>query len=355
MVARVRRVVATSGNQNNEVGVPLTLLALESDSEAAVVEMGMRGRGQIEALTAVAEPDVGIITNIHPVHLELLGTLEGVASAKAELLYGLRPGGVAVVPAGCAPLEPHLPGCKCRVLSFGVGPEVPGADVTGWLEEQGDEERAAWVLHWPEGEARIETAHLASYTLENAIAAATACYGAGLPMEDCAKGIADVSFSAGRGEIIEVGSLCLIDDTYNANPAAMQMAVDDLARLGASRKARVVAVLGDMLELGPDTERFHEEIGTYAAEAGIRVLWGVGPLSKATVEGFRKWWGATERSGKGWNTGHVDSSEDTAPVVDSLCPGDVGLFKASRGVQLEKMVSRVVAESASGRWTDGPD
>lgn len=355
MVARVRRVVATSGNQNNEVGVPLTLLALESDSEAAVVEMGMRGRGQIEALTAVAEPDVGIITNIHPVHLELLGTLEGVAAAKAELLAGLQPGGVAVVPAGCAPLEPHLPGCRCRVLSFGVGPEGAGVDVTGWLEKQADLEGAVWVLRWPEGEARIETDDLPSYTLENAIAAAAACYGAGLSMEDCAQGIADVRFSAGRGEIIEVGGLCLIDDTYNANPAAMRMAVDGLVRLAASRKARAVAVLGDMLELGPDTESFHEEIGTYAAEAGIQMLWGVGPVSEATVEGFRNWWRAKERSGEAWSSGNVDSSETVAPVVDSLRPGDVVLFKASRGVQLDKMVSKVVAESASGRWTDGPD
>jgi len=298
---------------------------------------------------------VGIITNIHPVHLELLGTLEEVAAAKAELLTGLEPAGVAVVPARCAPLEPHLLGCGCRVLSFGVGPEVSGADVTGWLEKQGDEEGVVWVLRWPEGEARIETAELSSYTLENSIAAATACYGAGLPMEECAKGIADVRFSAGRGEIVEIGSLCLIDDTYNANPAAMRMAINDLVRLAASRKARAVAVLGDMLELGPNTERFHEEIGIYAAEAGIQVLWGVGPVSKATVEGFRKWRRAKERSREGWNTGHVVSSENVAPVVDSLRPGDVVLFKASRGVQLEKMVSRVVAESASGRWTDGPD
>ncbi len=104
----MRRVVATAANQNNEVGVPLTLLSVEPDTEAVIVEMGMRGRGQIAALARVAEPDIGVITNIHPVHLELLGTLEGIAEAKAELVAGLRPGGVAVVPGECGALQPHL-------------------------------------------------------------------------------------------------------------------------------------------------------------------------------------------------------------------------------------------------------
>ena len=120
MVARVRKVVATSGNQNNEVGVPLTLLRLEVGTQAAIVEMGMRGIGQIAELTAVAEPDVGVITNVHPVHLELLQTLDKVAQAKAELVLGLRPGGVAVVPASCRALEPYLESCACRLVRFGV-------------------------------------------------------------------------------------------------------------------------------------------------------------------------------------------------------------------------------------------
>jgi UDP-N-acetylmuramoyl-tripeptide--D-alanyl-D-alanine ligase len=161
MVGRVRKVVATSGNQNNEVGVPLTLLAVEPETEAVVVEMGMRGRGQIAELATVTEPDVGVITNVHPVHLELLGTLDNIAQAKAELVAGVRPGGTVVIPAGCGPLEECLARCSCRILRFAAGgiadgaetggAEGAGIDVRGWLEPA-DGEGWTLVLRWPEGD-----------------------------------------------------------------------------------------------------------------------------------------------------------------------------------------------------------
>jgi UDP-N-acetylmuramoyl-tripeptide--D-alanyl-D-alanine ligase len=362
MVGRVCRVVATAGNQNNEVGVPLTLLSMVPGTEAAVVEMGMRGRGQIAELARVAEPDVGIITNVHPVHLELLGTLENVAQAKAELAAGLRPGGAAVVPVDCGPLEPWLACCSCRLVRFGAGGAAPGADaactdvagadVYGWLEPAG-EDGHAWVLRWPEGETRVATGYLPKHTLENAVAAAAACYAAGLPVEQCAAGLADVRLSDGRGQTLEVGGLCVIDDTYNANPAAVCAAVDYLVRLAAARGGRAVAVLGDMLELGPDAERFHEQTGADVARAGVGTLWGVGPLSEATVRGFRRWWEENGRSGQEWGAEHVGSSEDAGPVVAGLRAGDVVLVKASRSVRLEKVVIRVVDEATAGRWGGG--
>ncbi len=138
MVGRVRRVVATAGNQNNEVGVPLTLLSIEPETEAVVVEMGMRGRGQIADLARVAEPDVGLITNVHPVHLELLGTLEGIAEAKAELVGGVRSGGTAVVPADCALLRPFVAERPVGWCVSGSDDSRCEAEVHGWLE-------------WPEG------------------------------------------------------------------------------------------------------------------------------------------------------------------------------------------------------------
>jgi UDP-N-acetylmuramoyl-tripeptide--D-alanyl-D-alanine ligase len=353
MVGRVQRVVATANNQNNEVGVPLSLLAVEPDTQAVVVEMGMRGRGQITDLARVAEPDVGLVTNVHPVHLELLGTLESIAAAKAELVAAVKPGGTAVVPADCVPLDPHVAEVACRVVRFGVGSKAPGADVQGWLEGGQAEDRQSWVLRWPGGQTRIETPYLPRHTLENAVAAAAACYAAGLPVEKSAAGISDVEFTGGRGGVVRLGGLCIIDDTYNASPAAVRVAVDDLIRRASRQQGRAVAVIGDMLELGSQSEKFHEEIGAYAASAGVRALWGVGPRARATVEGFERWWRANEGDEADWSAGHVDSSEETSPVVAGLRPGDVVLFKASRNVRLENMVGRVVDEAAAGRWGSG--
>jgi UDP-N-acetylmuramoyl-tripeptide--D-alanyl-D-alanine ligase len=349
MIARVRTVVATAGNQNNEVGVPLTLLSIGPETEAVIVEMGMRGRGQIADLARSAEPDVGIITNVHPVHLELLGTIEGIAEAKAELVAGLRPGGVAVVPAECGPLRPHMERAACRVVRFGVGRQAGEADVRGWLEERDGDAGQSWVLQWPEGEVGVETPYMSEHQVENAVAAVAACYAAGLPVKECAEGVVDVEYSSGRGQTCCVGGLFIIDDTYNANPAAVRAALDELARTAAKRGGRAVAILGDMLELGPDAERFHEEAGAYAATVGVRALWGVGPLSRATVKGFRRQWEQTGESGVEWSAGHVPSSEETSSVMAGLRPGDVILFKASRSMRLEKMAARVTAEAQMGR------
>jgi UDP-N-acetylmuramoyl-tripeptide--D-alanyl-D-alanine ligase len=345
MVGRVRRVVATAGNQNNEVGVPLTLLSIEPETEAVVVEMGMRGRGQIAGLARVAEPDVGVITNVHPVHLELLGTMQGIAEAKAELVAGVRPGGAAVVPADCALLRPFCAGAASRVVRFGVEDGGREAEVRGWLEWPVGAEVAVFVLRWPEGEARIETAPMAAHQVENAVAAAAACYAAGLPVGECAAGIADVRFSAGRGDIIDVQGLCIVNDTYNANPAAVRAALDDLMRLAARRTGRPVAVLGDMLELGPEEARYHEEVGAYAATVGVRALWGVGRLARATVEGYRREMEAQKRPSADWCAGHVDSCEESSSVSSGLRRGDVVLFKASRSLRLETMVNMIVEEA----------
>jgi UDP-N-acetylmuramoyl-tripeptide--D-alanyl-D-alanine ligase len=345
MVGRVRRVVATAGNQNNEVGVPLTLLSIESETEAVIVEMGMRGRGQIADLARVAEPDVGLITNVHPVHIELLGTVEDVAEAKAELVAGVRPGGTAVVPADCELLRPFTTSAACRVVRFGVGDQGCDAEVHGSLARHEREDAAVFVLRWPEGEARIETAPLPMYQVENAVAAAAACYAAGLPVAECAAGIADVRFSAGRGDIIEVQGLCIVNDTYNANPAAVRAALDDLMRLATRRSGRPVAVLGDMLELGPEQARYHEEVGAYAAALGVRALWGVGRLARATVEGYRREMEARKRPHADWCAGHVESCEESSSVSSGLQRGDVVLFKASRSLRLETMVSGIIEEA----------
>lgn len=354
MLGKTRRVAGTVGNQNNEVGVPLTLLGVEPDTQAVVTEMGMRGLGQIAALAAVAEPDVGVITNVHPVHLELLGTIEAIAEAKAELLAGVKTGGVAVVPADCAPLERCLEHCSPRVVRFGMAEDKCEADVVGRIEgDEGSAERR-FTLRWPEGEAYITTGRVARHTLENSVAAAAACYAAGLPVAECLPGIAEVELSQGRGQVKDIGGLYIIDDTYNSNPAGARAALDDLAQVAVGCKGRPVAVLGDMLELGADWERFHVDVGRYAAETGVRVLWGVGPLAAAITEGFRDWWQSTGAREPEWAAGHVESSDTWRPVLSSLRPGDVVLFKASRSVRLENVVRRVVEEAANGATGGSP-
>ncbi len=360
MVGRVREVVATSGNQNNQVGVPLTLLRLEAGTQAAIVEMGMRGIGQIAELTAVAEPDIGVITNVYPVHLELLHTLDRVAQAKAEVLLGLRPGGMGVVPADCGALEPYLSSCPCQLVRFGVDQACGGkgsgrdvvADVSGRLESSPD---CRWrlALRWPGGETVISTECMPMHAVENAVAAVAACFAAGLPVAECARGLTDAVMSQGRGQVIEAGGVCVIDDSYNANPAAVGAAIEELARLASERGGRAVAVLGDMLELGPKAERYHEQAGEQAATAGVSVLWGVGPLSAATSRGFQGRWRERRDTDEVWAVRHVGRSEEAESVVEDLRAGDVVLVKGSRGVRLENVVIRVVDEGKAGRWSGG--
>jgi len=383
MARRVCRVVETPANQNNEVGVPLTLLGIEPDTELVVVEMGMRGRGQIDSLARVAEPDIGVVTNIHPVHLELLGTLDNIAQAKAELLACLGSAGVAVIPADCGLLGPYASAAACRVVRFGFGDgsdmaeagvcdetaaldeEAPAscaetAQVYGWLERGSSTETAVLHVRWPEGEVELEAPFVIRHRLVNATAAAAACYAAGLSVERCVAGLEDARFSGSRGDVVRLPGLVVIDDTYNASPAAVRAALDDLIELAAELGGRPVAVLGDMLELGPLAEDYHEAAGAYAAAAGVRALWGVGPLSESTVRGFRR---ACTAAGAGTaagttadvQAGNVRSADEASPVLAGLRRGDVVLLKASRSMGLEVLMRRIIEVAATGMWAGEAD
>jgi UDP-N-acetylmuramoyl-tripeptide--D-alanyl-D-alanine ligase len=357
MAGKVRRVTITAANENNEVGVPLTLLRIEPATEIAVVEMGMRGRGQIAALAQVAEPDVGVVTNIHPAHLELLGTLEAVAEAKAELISSLTPIGVAVVPFDCRLLEPYVTAAGRRVVRFGLGEGTERAEVHGLARAAPGGTGEALLVRWPEGEAEVQLPFRSRHRLENAVAAAAACYAAGLPVERCLVGAAEAQFTGLRGEVQHRGGIWVINDSYNANPAAVRAALDDLVDLSARTGGRPVAVLGDMLELGREGGRYHREAGAYAAEAGVRALWGVGPHSGATVDGFRAAWETRQDQGapSAPTAGHLFSAEEAETVVAGLLPGDVVLFKASRRVKLETLVERVVEAADAGAWDEPRD
>jgi UDP-N-acetylmuramoyl-tripeptide--D-alanyl-D-alanine ligase len=322
--------VAAEGSQNNEVGLPLTLCRLEPDTEVAIVEMGMRGLGQIAELCEVARPDVGIITSVGPVHLELLGNIERVAQAKAELIEALPPGGAIVVPAGEPYLEPYLAREDIEILRFGEG---------------GDVALAYFAAH--DGHARVKVlAFGRALTLEfsfssrhnatNALAALAAYHALGLPLAKAGRGARKVELSRLRGEEIALpeGGM-LINDCYNANPLSMLAALDHLAeRAGEHRK---VAVLGDMAELGPGAASYHREIGAAASRVGVDVLVAVGPLARSYVEGARGVptvrWAPTVEAG-------------LAALRQLLRPGDCVLVKGSRAMGLEAIGEAVAVVPA---------
>jgi UDP-N-acetylmuramoyl-tripeptide--D-alanyl-D-alanine ligase len=308
MVDQQRRTVATPLNLNTEIGLPLTVLSAPSGTEVLVLEMAMRGAGQIAELARIAEPDVGVVVNVGPVHLELLGTIERIAATKAELLEGLRPGGTAVVPAGEPLLATHLE-------------ELPEGVSTVTFGSGGDVSELPDTLEIGVGGRRL-SAHMQS----NALAALAAARAVGVEPT----GRLEVALSGLRGERRELaGGLVVVDDCYNANPMSMRAALDDLA---ASTSGRRVAVLGDMLELGPDELRFHEEIGGHARAVGVDLLVTVGALAAHMGPAF------------GGETLEVDRAADVvAAVRDRLLPGDTILVKASRGVGLEVVAQELAA------------
>ncbi|MEZ5126434.1 MAG: UDP-N-acetylmuramoyl-tripeptide--D-alanyl-D-alanine ligase [Thermoleophilia bacterium] len=319
----VARVVATSGNLNNEIGVPLTLLGLEADSEVAVVEMGMRGRSQIRELAAIAQPDVGIITTIAPVHLELLGTMADVAAAKAELLESLVEG-AAVIPADEPLLSPHLDRYAGRVVTFGG----PHADVRLVDEERQGE--STWVTIDAFGRREeMVFSFTGSHYLHDAMAAVAAFVELGYGLGEAREGAAQVAFSDLRGALARLpGNGLLLNDAYNANPVAMMAAVDHLVAIADGRPA--VAVLGDMYELGPQANDYHRAVGEHCAAAGVRLV-AVGELARDMLVGA---------SDESW----CATVEECLPALPQLVPqGSAVLVKASRALRLER-----VAEALRG-------
>ena len=293
----------TPGNRNTEIGVPMSLMALPEGCEVAVIEMGMRGTGQIAELARLAPPQVACITAIGPVHLELLGTVEAVAAAKAEVLQALAPGGVAVVPDDEPLLEPHLAGLDpgVRVIRFAA---VPDIDLNLSLSK-------AWELR-------------------NAAAALACCRALDAVPPEGAR--IEVPLSALRGQERPLpGGGVLIEDCYNANPLAMRAALADLA----AREGRRVAVLGDMMELGPEEERHHREVGAAAAAAGIDLVVAVGERAAGYVAGA-----------DGVESVHLATVEEAVEAVPALiAPGDAVLLKGSRSMALER-VGAVLAPGA---------
>jgi UDP-N-acetylmuramoyl-tripeptide--D-alanyl-D-alanine ligase len=316
LLAPFGTVAASPENLNTEIGMPLAILAAPADTRTLVLEMAMRGPGQIAELTELADPDVGVIVNVGHAHLELLGSLENIAAAKAELIAGLRPGRSVVVPADEALLEPHLRD-ELRTITFG-----PRGDVQLISRLDGGE-----VLIGACGqEIRLHPSFEQAHHLSNLLAAVAAAGALG----HTPSGPLEVVFSAMRGQRAEVGDgVLMIDDCYNANPMSMRAAIDDLTE---TARGRSVAILGDMLELGPEAPQLHREIGRHARSRGVELLVSVGPLAAEIAQGF----GGESRS--------VPDAPAAAELVPGLLRGgDTVLLKASRGVGLERVAEALRA------------
>ncbi len=258
---------ANHENLNTEIGLPLTVLEAPEGTDTLVLEMAMRGPGQIAELAAIAEPEVAVITNVGPVHVELLGSVEAIAAAKAEVLAALPADGTAVVPAAAGDLEPHL-GAAPRLLRFGPGGDVFAVEsrVTGGVTEA--------LIETPAGRERFHFPFAETHNLTNALAAVAAGVALGAQPAEMADRAANIGFSRFRGERLDLGDgIVLVNDCYNANPISMRAALSHLASLQGARR---IAVLGEMAELGPGAAGYHREIGESARAEGVDLLVGVG-------------------------------------------------------------------------------
>jgi UDP-N-acetylmuramoyl-tripeptide--D-alanyl-D-alanine ligase len=311
------KVQASPENYNTEIGLPLAVLGAPEATEVLVLEMGMRGPGQIAELCAIAEPDVGVITNVGPVHVELLGSVEAIAATKAEIIDGLRPGGTAVVPASPGALEPHLERAP-KLLRFGAGGDVEASWV---LAETGETDA---LVRTPLGEQAFKLPFVEAYNLDNALAAIAAGVALGFTLDDMADRAPGIVFSRLRGELVELPEKAiLINDSYNANPISMRAALDHLATLETG--GRRLAVLGEMRELGPEASAYHREIGEHARERGVEWIIGVGELASEYAPDEQV----------------ADAEAAADALAAALRPGDAVLVKGSRAVGLERVAEKL--------------
>jgi UDP-N-acetylmuramoyl-tripeptide--D-alanyl-D-alanine ligase len=331
VLAQRWKTLKTEGNLNNRIGVPQTLLRLTGRHEAAVVEMGVDDMGQTTRLCEIVRPTVGIITNIGPDHLEFFGSMDRSAESKAELLPELPADGVAILNADDRYFELFEARARCRVVSFGLSAQ---ADVRAEGIAPDGTNGTQFRLVLP-GRARRPLARIrvpGEHNVVNALAASAVGVALGLPAAAIVAGLARFRPAAMRSQVERRRGVTIINDCYNANPASMRAAVRLLAETRTS--GRRIAVLGDMLELGPTTAELHAEVGAYVAGRGIDALLTCGPLARELARGARA---------GGMEGGRISEFTDAAAAANGLLSlvraGDVVLVKGSRGVRLERAVA----------------
>lgn len=319
-------VLKTHANFNNEIGLPMTLLELTKEHEAAVVEMGMRGLGQIKQLADIAKPTIGVVTNVGETHLELLGTMENIAKAKGEMAEAIAIDGTVILNADNEYTAKMCTLTKAHVLYFGVD---HAADIKAF-DVYTDAENGR-----TEFDVLIET-QLAHFTLNmlgihnvyNCLAAIAVGYACGLTIEEMQKGLADFKPTAMRFEYKKLADFHIINDAYNASPASTKAALANLAKVAKKRK---IFVMGDMFELGSREIDGHKEIGIEVAKYSVDVLITRGELTRYTAQAARE-------AGM-INVHECASHEDALKVLKNILqPGDTVLFKGSHGMHMEKII-----------------
>ncbi len=318
-------VLGTSGNRNNHIGLPLTLLELRSEHRMAVVEIGLNHPGELRVLSEIARPRVGAITNIAAAHLEGLGSLAGVARAKAEITAGIEPGGALVVPAGVDVLDAALADWTGRRITFGLDSE---ADVHPEDVEPGPDGYTVVLA----GGVRVTTALPGEHNLRNLLAAVAVAGALGVSPAEAAPHLARVRPVPGRLQPRRAGGVTVLDDSYNANPASLAASLAVLSRHDGGRRW---AVLGDMFELGAEGAALHREAG--AGAAFVDGLVTVGPLAAELGRGA---------AAAGLDPARIRSAPDGGAAADLLLgdlrPGDAVLVKGSRAMHLETAVERLL-------------
>jgi len=321
--------LATRGNLNNEYGVPLTLFERESQHALAVIELGMNHRGEIARLAEIAEPQVGLVTNIGTAHIEFLGSQEEIANEKGDLFAALPAGGVACVNRDDQRVTQQAARARCAHLGYGRsdGAEVRASEVTFAAG------RFTFWIEAPESRSEVRVRGLSETTVINALAAAAVGLAAGLSPGQVSQGLASYQPIAGRMTPVPLESgVTLIDDSYNANPDSMARALESLRSLAGPERA--IAVVGDMGELGAQAEVAHREAGARAARLGIDALFAVGDRAALVCEGAVA--GGLPHSA----VAAVESHHDAAERVRALAGrGDWVLIKGSRAMQMERVVA----------------
>ena len=326
-------VCRTAANYNNEVGLPLTLLGITAENTAAVVEIGMRGLGQIAALAPIAAPNIGIVTNVCEVHMELLGSIENIAKAKAELVEAIPAGGTVILNADDARVAAMRARAAegVRVLTYGISAEADVRAEALRCTADGSQFMVTWANERHDYSIPLAGRH----NVSNALAALAAGFVLGLTPQEMQTGLSHLSASKMRYEVHEIGAWRFINDAYNASPSSMRAAIETTAALYAGRK---IAVLGDMLELGAAAEEAHRRIGRRVAELGFAALVTYGPQAR---------WMHEEAEAAGCNAHHAETHAEAADVLRSLlADGDTVLFKGSRGMKMEEIIGLLTGKEA---------
>ena len=319
--------LATEGNLNNEIGVPLTLLRLSPEHRFAVVEMGAGKPGDIDYLCQFAAPDIALITNVYPAHVAGMGSEQGIADTKGAIYRGVCSSGVAVINAD----SPYAGQWQAQSRAARVLRASASGPADVWAGDiAASADGLSFELHTQQGSCPVHMRVPGLHNAANAVLAAAAAEAAGATLAAIARGLARVAPAAGRlRRLAATGGAQLFDDTYNANPGSMRAAIDVLAACSGRR----VLVMGDMAELGDEAPRYHAEVGAHARARGIDALWAVGPLSVRAVAAFGE---------GGRHFGDKQALIDWARA--HLGPGDVALAKGSRSSRMDTIIAALAGD-----------